>query len=105
MKPKTALALLLLLHFLAHPAMHAPALSHSGAVSLSEPSEGSSPTAARDTLGSCLACRTGSSVLAPLLPVFLPALVSVTAPPAAKTDFLYARLTEFSLSSRAPPRS
>jgi len=103
-KPKTFLALILLLHFLAHPAVHAPALSHSGVVSVSEPGEENSPTAARETLGSCLACRTASSVVTPLLPVFLPALMSLTAQPSATTDFLHARLTEFSLSSRAPPR-
>ena len=104
MRPKTFLALVLLLHFLAHPAVHAPALSHSGVVSVSESGEENSPTAARETLGSCLACRTASSVVAPLLPVFLPALVPVTAQPAATTEFLYAHLTDLTLSSRAPPR-
>ena len=103
-RPKTFLALVLLLHFLAHPAVHLPAIGHADAASLSAPSQSDSPAAARESLGSCLACRTASSVVAPLLPVFLPALAPVAAQPAATTEFLYAHVTDHTLSSRAPPR-
>ena len=105
MKPKTILALVLLLHFLAHPAVHRLSNGLPERVSLSEPSEEGSPTAGRESLGSCLACRSGSSVVTPPLPVILPALASVAPQAAAVDDFLHARLIEFPLSPRAPPRS
>lgn len=104
MRPKTLLALVLLLHFLAHPAIHNLTFGLPESASLTEPSEGGSPAAGRESLGSCLNCRTGSNLVAAPLPGFLHALVSLAPQPAASDEFLPTRLMEFPLSSRAPPR-
>lgn len=102
-KRKTALALVLLLHFLAHPAVHAPALDPPGTASLSGPDEGGAPATAREGLGTCLACRTASAALSAPEPLLLPADSAasqpVISPPLTRNSVLYSSL----LSARAPP--
>ncbi|MFQ5777670.1 MAG: hypothetical protein ACE5IP_06645 [Terriglobia bacterium] len=105
MKSRIVLAVLLLLHVLAHPALHALVPAGEAAPVLRSSTESDGGAADFTTLGPCLGCQTSSSLLAS------PAAATSLPPPPRWENLSPASpsyesgASDWTFSARAPPLS
>lgn len=103
MRAKSLLGVLVLVHVLVHPVAHALFPVGAAAPQVEPFSPNSRSTLESVSLGPCLGCRTGSSLIAApavSLPAPLPTAWEKTSPPASDQVFLQ-RFLE--VPARAPP--
>lgn len=103
MKPKSLLAALLLLHVLAHPAVHTLVPGFGKAPAIQSSTEDERSTERFSSLGPCVGCQTCSSLL-------VPQTVVSAAPPPTLTErisigvsFYVSGEFDRTFSARAPP--
>lgn len=102
-KPKTLVAVVLLLHVLVHPAVHGLVVPSVAPTELRAPSSSETSAARAEALGPCLVCRNGSSVVAPPAPLAVQSL-DATWEPLSPPEFPF--LTQSfarAVAARAPP--
>ena len=73
-KPKTLIAVILLLHVLVHPAVHGMGLASPAATELRTPPDSETAGARAEALGPCLGCRGAASTIAPPAPLAVQSL-------------------------------
>lgn len=105
MKPQSAVAVFLLLHMLAHPAMHGFPLAEPGPPTLQPVSESGDPLVRSQGVGPCLACRTASTAIAPPVPSSLIPQGACWQAQRGPAEPYHSQLLDSPLSPRAPPLS
>ncbi len=100
---KTLLTVLLLVHLLVHPSLHAVALVADGAPELTAPAGTQDDGARGEGRAPCLACRIGSSIFVSTVATEpLPLNLLSESVPVVARSFVF-RLSSSPVPSRAPP--